>query len=95
MYETQALGGGVSSGRDHAVGGEAPSLGIEVALKTAVGAFTTGARRAGGAEFAQPMPAGQDGHVGPFPSGAVQQSVARIVGVAFADGLSADVRLLA
>ena len=85
----------MSSGRDHAVGGEAPSLGIEVALKTAVGAFTTGAITAGGAEPAQPMLVGQEGHVGVPSPDAAQQSVARIVGVAYADDSSADVRLLA
>ncbi len=95
MYETQALGGGVSSGRDHAVGGAAPPLGREVAVTSEAGVCTTGATAAGGAEPAQPMLVGQEGQVGVPSPDAEQQSVARIVGVAFADGSSADVCLVA
>ena len=74
MYETQSLGGAVSSGRDHSAGGAEPLRGSEVAITSGIGAATTGATTAGGAELAHPMPEGQDGHDGVFPSGAVQQS---------------------
>ncbi|MHB1069053.1 MAG: hypothetical protein ACYC1W_04205 [Gemmatimonadaceae bacterium] len=85
----------MSSGRDHAAGGAAPPLGKAVAVTSDAGVFTTGATAAGGAAPAQPMLVGQDGHDGVPSPDAAQQSVARIVGVAFADGSSADVRLLA
>lgn len=74
MYETQSLGGGVSSERDHSAGGAAPPRGSEVAMTSGIGAATTGATTPEGAELAHPMPEGQDGHDGLFPSGAVQQS---------------------
>lgn len=75
MYETQSLGGGVSSGRDHSAGGAEPLHGSEVAITSGIGVATTGATTAGGAELAHPMPEGQDGHDGVSPSGIVQQSV--------------------
>lgn len=74
MYETQSFGGGVSSGRDHSAGGAEPLRGSEVAITSGIGVATTGATMAGGAVPAHPMPEGQDGHDGVFPSGAVQQS---------------------
>ena len=74
MYETQSFGGGVSSGRDHSAGGAEPLRGSEVAISSGIGVATTGATLGGGAVPAHPMPEGQDGHGGVFPSGAVQQS---------------------
>jgi len=85
----------VSSSRDHAAGGELPPLGMAVAVTSGTGVLTSVETAAGGAEPAQPIPVGQDGHVGARPSGAAQQSVARMVGDAVADGSAAGVRLLA
>lgn len=79
MYETQSLGGGVSSGRDHSAGGAEPLRGSEVAMSSGIGVATTGATTAGGAELAHPMSVGQDGQDGVFPAGTVQQSVTRTV----------------
>lgn len=86
MYETQSFGGGVSSGRDHSAGGVEPLRGSEVAIMSGIGVATTGATTAGGAVPAHPMPAGQDGHDGVFPSGAVQQSALPTVAWAAARG---------
>ena len=74
MYETQALGGGVSSGRVHSAGGAEPPRGSEVAITSGIGEGTTGATTAEGAAPAHPMLEGQEGHDGAFPSGMVQQS---------------------
>jgi hypothetical protein len=74
MYETQSLGGGVSSGRDHSAGGAEPLRGSEAAITSGTGVATTGATAPAGAVPAHPMPEGQDGHVEVFPSGAAQQS---------------------
>lgn len=80
MYESQALGGGVSSGRDHSAGGAEPLRGSDVAITSGAGVATTGATTAEGAAPVHPMPEGQEGHDGAFPSGIVQQSALVTVG---------------
>lgn len=64
----------MSSARDHAVGGAKLRRGGDDAIVAGSDVLAAGAMAAGGAELVHPMPLGQDGHDGIFPSGDEQQS---------------------
>ena len=80
----------MSSARDHAVGGATFPRGGDDATVAGIDVLTTGARTTGGAELVHPMPLGQDGHEGIFPSGDEQQSTPLIVSRGCTDGASLE-----
>jgi hypothetical protein len=64
----------VSSARNHAVGGATLPRGGDDAIVAVIDVSSREARATGGGELVHPMPLGQDGHEGVFPSSDGQQS---------------------
>ena len=69
----------MSSARDHAVGGARLKGNGDEVFVAGIGVVATEAMATGGAELVHPMPLGQEGHDGIFPSGDEQQSTPRMV----------------